>query len=85
VLEWTRDSARAARFCRLALDNGSPGLVMAPNGQLIRALAFTLAGDTITSIDAFANPAHLSQVDIAILEPVVADHSINENGEAGNV
>jgi len=69
VLERARDFARAARFCRLALLNGSPGLVMAPHGQLMRALVFTFAGPKVMSIEVIADPAHLRRLDISVLEP----------------
>ena len=68
VLERARNFARAARFCRLVLLNGTPGLVMAPRGHLMRAIMFTLTGDRITSIDVIADPAHLRRLDVAVLE-----------------
>ena len=68
VLERARDFSRAARFCRLALLNGSPGLVMAPHGHLLRALVFTFAGDKVASIDVIADPAHLRRLDVSVLE-----------------
>ena len=67
VLDRARDFARAARFCRVALLDGNPGLVMAPHGHLVRALVFTFAGDTVTSIDVIADPARLRQLDISVL------------------
>jgi RNA polymerase sigma factor (sigma-70 family) len=69
VLERARDFSRAARFCRLALLNGSPGLVMAPHGHLMRALVFTFADDKVTSIEVIAAPAHLRRLDVSVLEP----------------
>jgi RNA polymerase sigma-70 factor, ECF subfamily len=68
VLERARDFSRAARFCRLVLLNGTPGLVMAPHGRLLRALLFTFAGDKVTSIEVVAEPAHLRRLDVSILE-----------------
>jgi RNA polymerase sigma factor (sigma-70 family) len=72
VLERARNFARAARFCRVALLNGSPGLVMAPHGHLMRALVFTFAGDKVASIEVIADPARLRQLDISVLEPAHA-------------
>ena len=69
VVERARDFSRAARFCRLALLNGSPGLVMAPHGRLMRALVFTIAGDNVTSIEVIADPAHLRGLDVSVLDP----------------
>jgi RNA polymerase sigma-70 factor (ECF subfamily) len=68
VLERVGDFARAARFCRLALLNGSPGLLMAPHGHLLRALVFTFAGDTITGIEVIAEPSHLRRLDVSLVE-----------------
>ena len=67
VLERARDFSRAAQSCRLALLNGAPGLVMAPHGQLLRALVFTFAGDRVASIEVIAEPAHLRQLDVSVL------------------
>jgi RNA polymerase sigma-70 factor, ECF subfamily len=69
VLAGSRNFSRAARFCRVALLNGSPGLVMAPNGRLMRALVFTFAGDRIASVEVIADPAHLRRLDVSILVP----------------
>jgi RNA polymerase sigma-70 factor (ECF subfamily) len=69
VAERARDFARAARFCRLVLLNGSPGLVMAPHGHLLRAMAFTFADDKVASIEVIADPARLRGLDISVLEP----------------
>jgi RNA polymerase sigma-70 factor (ECF subfamily) len=68
VAERVRDFARAARFCRVALLNGKPGLVMAPHGRLLRALVFTFAGDKVTSIEVIADRARLRRLDISVLE-----------------
>jgi RNA polymerase sigma-70 factor (ECF subfamily) len=71
LLERSRNLTRVARFCRVALLDGSPGLVMAPRGRLARAIVFSFTGDKVTSIEVVANPARLRQLDVAILEPVV--------------
>jgi RNA polymerase sigma-70 factor (ECF subfamily) len=69
VAERARDFARAARFCRVALLNGDPGLVMAPRGHLLRALVFAFAGDKVRSIEVIADPARLRRLDISVPEP----------------
>jgi RNA polymerase sigma-70 factor, ECF subfamily len=69
VLERARDFSRAARFCRFALLNGSPGLVMAPQGHLLRALLFTFAGEKVASIEVIADRARLRQLDVSVPEP----------------
>jgi RNA polymerase sigma-70 factor, ECF subfamily len=71
VLERVPNFSRAARFCRVALLNGSPGLVMAPHGHLMRAMVFTIAGARVTSIEVIADPAHLRGLDVSVLEPRV--------------
>jgi RNA polymerase sigma-70 factor (ECF subfamily) len=60
--------ARAARFCRVALLNGSPGLVMAPHGHLLRAMMFTFVGDRIAGVEVISDPARLQRLDISVLE-----------------
>jgi RNA polymerase sigma-70 factor (ECF subfamily) len=72
VLERARDFARAAQSCRLALLNGTPGLVMAPRGHLLRALTFTFDGDRITGIEVLAEPAHLRELEVSLPEPGAA-------------
>ena len=68
VVQQAGHFARAARFCRVALLNGTPGLVMAPHGHLLRAFVFTFAGDRIASIEAISDPARLQALDIAVLQ-----------------
>src|SRR6516164_513281 len=58
-------AAARARYGRVALINGTPGLVMAPRGQLVLALAFTYSGDKISQIDVIADPARLDALDLA--------------------
>jgi len=60
--------ARFARFTRAALVNGSVGIVLAPRGQLLRALSFTIAHGKIVQVDVIADPARLSQLDLAVLD-----------------
>jgi RNA polymerase sigma-70 factor (ECF subfamily) len=59
--------ARRSRHVALALVNGSPGIVLAPNGRLVLALAFTIPDDLITRIEVIADPDRLSQLDLAVL------------------
>ena len=64
-----RASAARGRFTRVALVNGTPGLVMAPRGRLMLALVFTYSGDTISQIDVIADPDRLAALDLAVVEP----------------
>jgi RNA polymerase sigma-70 factor, ECF subfamily len=57
-----------ARYGRVALINGTPGLVMAPRGRLAVALAFTYSGDKISQIDVIADPGRLAALDLAVLD-----------------
>ena len=68
LLERAHNFARAARFCRVALLDGNPGLVMAPGGQLTRALLFSFARDRVTSIEVIADPVRLRELDVSVPE-----------------
>jgi RNA polymerase sigma factor (sigma-70 family) len=68
---WARGAvafSRLARFVQPALVNGSAGLVFAAGGRLSRALTFTIANGQILSVDIIADPAHLQQLDLAVLD-----------------
>jgi RNA polymerase sigma-70 factor (ECF subfamily) len=74
VVEETLRSVLRARHARLALVDGRPGLVVAPRGRLVFALALTLDdGDDadrrarITEIDVISDPARLRRLDLAVL------------------
>jgi RNA polymerase sigma-70 factor (ECF subfamily) len=67
VARGARVAAERSRYGRVALVNGAPGLVMAPGGRLVVALAFTFGEDKITGIDVIADPERLAGLDIAVL------------------
>ena len=52
----------------IALVNGAPGLIMAPRGRLLVALAFTFSGEKISQIDVIADPDRLAALDLALLD-----------------
>lgn len=56
-----------AQFAQPALVDGAVGAVWAPGGQTRAVFGFTIAFDTIVAIDMLADPATLSQLDIAVL------------------
>lgn len=56
-----------ARAAQPALVNGAVGVVVAPRGQLMLVLGLTITRGNIVGIDAIADPAHLSQLDLAVL------------------
>jgi len=68
VARGARASAMRSRYGRVALVNGAPGLVMAPRGRLVVALAFTFGEDRITGIDVIADPERLAGLELGVLE-----------------
>jgi RNA polymerase sigma factor (sigma-70 family) len=59
--------ARGARAAHVALVNGSVGIVIAPRGKLFRVLRFTIENDRVQRIEVVGSPAHLAQLDLAVL------------------
>jgi RNA polymerase sigma-70 factor (ECF subfamily) len=57
-----------ARLVRPALVNGDVGLVMAPQGRLVRALTFKIADGKITEIEVIGDPARLGELDLSIVD-----------------
>jgi RNA polymerase sigma factor (sigma-70 family) len=60
-------SSARSRYSGLALVNGTPGIVMAPGGRLVVALALSIGDSKITRIEVIADPARLRQLDLAVL------------------
>jgi RNA polymerase sigma-70 factor (ECF subfamily) len=61
--------SRAAGFARPALVNGAAGLVaIAPGGQLISVVGFTIAGGAIVELDLLTDPARLRTLDVSVLD-----------------
>src|SRR5690349_7286841 len=63
-----RAASARARYGSIALVNGAPGLIMAPGGRLLVALAFTFSGDKISQVDVVADPDRLAALDLALLD-----------------
>jgi RNA polymerase sigma factor (sigma-70 family) len=57
-----------ARLTRPALVNGAIGVVVAPQGRLVRALRFTIANGKITEIEVIGNPARLGELDVSTVD-----------------
>jgi RNA polymerase sigma-70 factor (ECF subfamily) len=57
-----------AQLTRPALVNGAIGVVVAPQGRLVRALRFTIAKGKITEIEVIGNPARLGELDVSIVD-----------------
>jgi len=68
VARGARVASGRSRYSRVALVNGTPGIVMAPRGRLRVVLAFTMTGDKISRIDVIAEPARLATLDLAVLD-----------------
>jgi RNA polymerase sigma-70 factor (ECF subfamily) len=51
-----------------AVAEGTVGVVVAPGGQLLIALTFTIDAGQITAYGVIADPARLRQLDIAVLD-----------------
>jgi RNA polymerase sigma-70 factor (ECF subfamily) len=57
-----------ARAAQIALVNGAAGAVWAPGGVPRVVFAFTIAGGKIVQIEMIADPGHLSELDVSILQ-----------------
>jgi hypothetical protein len=67
---WARQAiklARGAKLARVARINGEVGVVVAPHGRLFRVLRFTFAGNRIARVHVVSDPAHLAELDLAVL------------------
>ncbi len=60
--------SRRARFARLALVDGSVGLVLAPRGRVSLALRLTIMNGKITEMDVLTDPERLGQLTVEILD-----------------
>jgi RNA polymerase sigma-70 factor (ECF subfamily) len=68
VVEQVLTFARLARFARPALVNGAAGFVVAPRGRPVAVAGFTVAHGRIVEIDLLADPAHLRELDLTVLD-----------------
>jgi len=59
--------SRHARLAEPALVNGALGALVAPGGQLILVLTFTVKDDRITEFEVIAEPGRLRRLDLAVL------------------
>ena len=57
-----------AQLTSVALVNGAIGLVMAPQGRLVRALTFEIADGKIAAIEVIGNPERLGELAVSFLE-----------------
>jgi RNA polymerase sigma-70 factor (ECF subfamily) len=57
-----------AKLTQPALVNGAIGVVVAPQGRLVRALRFTIANGKITEMEIIGNPARLGELDVSMVD-----------------
>jgi len=57
-----------AQLTTVALVNGAVGLVMAPQGRVLRALTFEIAGGKIAAIEVIGNPERLGELEVSFIE-----------------
>ncbi len=67
---------RRARFAEPALVNGAVGVVVAPRGRLLLALALVVEGERIAEIDVVADPARLRALDLALLDLALVGQAV---------
>jgi RNA polymerase sigma-70 factor (ECF subfamily) len=77
VMKSARAFARAAQFCRVALVEGSPGIVMAPRGRLARALRIDIAQGRIVQIEVIAKADRLLNLDLAVMDAPAPPRYVN--------
>lgn len=68
---WAQEAVtlfKGARFAAPALVEGAVGVVVAPQGRLFRVLKFGFSGGKIASIDAFAEPGQMGEIDLGLLQ-----------------
>jgi RNA polymerase sigma-70 factor, ECF subfamily len=65
VVEQARRFAPLARFAKPIVVNGAPGLLAAPNGNVLAILSFTIRDGRINEIDILADPDRLQFLDVA--------------------
>jgi len=61
--------ASLARMARLVLVNGTPGYLVARNGQPLAVIGLAVRGGKVSEIDILADPERLSQLDLTGLIP----------------
>jgi RNA polymerase sigma factor (sigma-70 family) len=60
-------AARGARLARLAMVEGSVGLLVAPRGRLFRVLRFTFANGRIAAMEVIGNPQRMRTIEVGVM------------------
>ena len=73
AVEWAKGAVEFARRVRLmqpavVLVDGEVGAIWGPRGRLVRVLRFRFAGVRITGIDVIADPRHLADLELSVLD-----------------
>ena len=63
----TQVFGKRARFAETALVDGAVGVVVAPHGRLVLALAVTVEGERVVAYDVIADPARLAALHVTLL------------------
>jgi RNA polymerase sigma factor (sigma-70 family) len=67
VAEETQVFGTRARFAEAALVDGAVGVVVAPRGRLVLALAVAVDGERVTAYEVIADPARLAALHVTLL------------------
>ncbi|OXM66766.1 sigma-70 family RNA polymerase sigma factor [Amycolatopsis vastitatis] len=67
VAEETRVFGKRARFAEAALVDGAVGVVVAPRGRLVLALAVVVEGERVAAYEVIADPARLAALHVTVL------------------
>ncbi len=59
-----------AQFARSVLVNGAVGILVAPRGRLLMVFECTTTNGKIAAIEAVADPDHIRQLSLAVLDGV---------------
>jgi RNA polymerase sigma factor (sigma-70 family) len=60
-------AARGARLARMAMVEGSVGLLVAPRGRLFRVLRFTYANGRIAAMEVIGDPQRLQTIEVCVM------------------
>ncbi|MEU8637929.1 sigma-70 family RNA polymerase sigma factor [Amycolatopsis sp. NPDC048633] len=67
VAEETQVFGKRAHFAETALVDGAVGVVVAPRGRLLLALAVTVEGERVAAYEVIADPARLAALHVTLL------------------
>jgi RNA polymerase sigma factor (sigma-70 family) len=79
----SRAYSRFARFCRVVLVNGAPGIVVASHGRIVTVAMFKVENERIVEIEIVNDPARQRELDLAVLEADPATPSFARGGAPG--